>query len=277
MIGFEPVGFTINATQFFSPNISYSIVLSHKNLYPIALAAISFGIGSNILFALFYKEKSEQIYRTAQINEQFKILKTIRKNNIFTSLTNVFVIFWFNVTYFHSFEFPYVFQIFKSTALPSLVLGTYLLLLAIPSFIDWKTNKRCIQILANTILPILNMEFTNRNPLIRISDLQNELGLQSANRQHFRGVLIQATKMSKQNENIHFGLSGTYVYLKGPLTKLVEENVKKKGKISIIETAKEMSAPPERLKIILSKLKREKLLENIRLRGKEIIPKSTHQ
>jgi hypothetical protein len=272
VIGFETAGFKISILEGMFTIHSFYIIFSYRNLYPIALAAILFVIGMNILFAILFQEKTEQISATSTVNEKFKVLKSIHRTATVSVMMMYTIIAALNLFYLTPFEFPYVYRMLGGYTILLYGLFIYLLLVAIPCFLDWVTYKRCRQIVADAILPILGREFVNRKPLIQIFGFKTELGLEFADRRQFREVLVTASKNAENRDAIRFRVLGNYIYLEEPLVALVEEKIRQNGQANIIEIAKEIQADPMTLRRILINLKKRNLLENVRILGKRIIP-----
>jgi hypothetical protein len=207
IVGFDPVGFTINILQgVFSPQLV--LVFSYKNLYPMALAAILFVIGENILFSASFQEKARQVSSTPLINGKFNALKSIHRTGTVPVMMMNIALVASSPFYSTPFEFPYIPRLLGGYAIWLYILFVYLVLVTIPIYLDWKTYRHCRQILTDTFLPIISREFVNGKPLIQIWDLKKELELQSADRRQFREVLLAAAKMAERREAVHFGVSG---------------------------------------------------------------------
>lgn len=273
LVGFEPAGFTINVYQLFNIGTIFLIVFSGKNLYLIVLAAILFVTGMNVLFAILFQEKIEQISVIPIVAEKFNKLKSIHRATLIPfGIIHVVIVFHIFLPWFISYEFPYFSQGISGYTIIFYSFFAYLLLISIPVFLEWIAYRRSRKILAEAILPILSREFVNMEPLIQIWDFKIELGLASADRRHFREVLGIASKMVEKKETIHFGFLRNYIYLIEPLTQIVKEKIRQDGQAEINEIAKEINVDPKKLMVVYRELKKKKILENVKVIRNKITP-----
>jgi hypothetical protein len=220
----------------------------------------------NILFSIISQEKIEQISVIPAFAERFNKIKSIhRATLIHFGIMHVAITLHTLLPWFISYEFPYFSQGINGYTLIFYSLLAYFLLISIPAFLEWIAYRRARKILAKAIIPILKSEFVNMEPLIQIRDFQIKLGLASADRRHFREVLVSASKMVEKKGTIHFGFLRNYIYLIGPLTQIVKEKIRQNGQAEINEIAKEINVDPKKLMVVYRVLKKKKLLENVKV------------
>lgn len=225
----------------------------------------------NILFTRVYQQKNKQI-PSLTLQEKFSELRAIFRLIMFPFGIMLLVIYVIGSS---GWLIPYEFPYFKTSeivpiTIPIYMVFSYLLSISLPTLLGLNNYNRATKILANTILPILESEFENREPLIRIWTFKNEIGLKSVNMAFFMEVLGIASKIAEKKETIHFGVLRNHIYLIEPLIKTIEENIRQKGQADINEIATETHSNPKILRLACIKLKKRKILKNVTITPKRI-------
>nr|MDO8082174.1 hypothetical protein [Candidatus Freyarchaeota archaeon] len=280
LVGGEPLGLVLR-TPLFLPIIppSFLILLSSKNLYLIILPAILFGSNTLILLIWTLQKKVDMLSVEPTISKYFKIIKSTGMD--FLALAAPMFVFllagWFQTQILQAEvpQYPLLLTFARDYPSAMTFVSVFWIFYWPMYFLSWRTRNRALDRVAEQFIPILIRESKKQKPLIPLDSVKQLLELESIDKRWIRETLNRAATIADKKGALYFGVSGNYVYLKEPIASIVKEKLRERGEADINEIAKEIEADPKLLKNIYYRLRRERLLENVRIVKNMITPLRT--